>query len=53
LVDSTGKSLGESQPITISGNKWQQYKTSFTANATELKGKMNVWFEGTGALTWI
>jgi hypothetical protein len=30
LADSTGKSLGESQPITISGNNWQQYKTSFT-----------------------
>lgn len=48
LVDSTGKSLGESQAINISGNNWQQYKTSFTANATELKARLNVWFEGQG-----
>jgi alpha-L-arabinofuranosidase len=48
LVDSTGKGLGESQSINISGNNWQQYKTSFTATATELKAKMNVWFEGKG-----
>ena len=48
LVDSTGKSLGESQSINISGNNWQQYKTSFTATATELKAKMNIWFEGQG-----
>ncbi|SFQ18932.1 alpha-L-arabinofuranosidase C-terminal domain-containing protein [Parafilimonas terrae] len=48
LVDSTGRALGESQPINISGNNWQQYKTSFTATATELKARMNVWFEGEG-----
>ncbi len=48
LVDSTGKSLGESQTINISGNNWQQYKTNFTAKATELKAKLNVWFEGQG-----
>ncbi len=48
LVDSTGKSLGESQSININGNNWQQYKTSLTATATELKAKMNVWFEGQG-----
>jgi hypothetical protein len=48
LIDSTGKSLGESQSINISGNDWQQYKTSFIATGTELKAKMNVWFEGKG-----
>lgn len=48
LVDSTGKNLGESQTINISGNNWQQYKTSLTANATELKARLNVWFEGEG-----
>jgi alpha-L-arabinofuranosidase len=48
LVDSTGKSLGESQSINISGNNWQQYKTSFTATGTALKAKMSVWFEGKG-----
>jgi alpha-L-arabinofuranosidase len=50
LVDSTGKSLGESQSINISGNDWQQYKTNFTATGTELKAKMNVWFEGKGVI---
>jgi alpha-N-arabinofuranosidase len=48
LVDSTGKNLGESQSININGSNWQQYKTSITANATELKARMNVWFEGKG-----
>ncbi|MFT4155620.1 alpha-L-arabinofuranosidase C-terminal domain-containing protein [Parafilimonas sp.] len=48
LIDSTGKVLGESQSITISGNDWKQYKTSFAAGATELKAKLNVWFEGQG-----
>lgn len=48
LVDSTGKNLGESQTINISGNNWQQYKTSLTAHATELKARLNVWFEGEG-----
>ena len=48
LVDSTGKNLGESQTVNISGNNWQQYKTSLTANATELKARLNVWFEGEG-----
>ncbi len=48
LVDSTGKSFGESQSINISGNNWQQYKASFTATGTALKAKMNVWFEGKG-----
>jgi alpha-N-arabinofuranosidase len=47
LVDSTGKSFGESQSINIAGN-WQQYKTSFTATGTSLKAKMNIWFEGKG-----
>jgi alpha-L-arabinofuranosidase len=48
LVDSSGKNLGESQTINISGNNWQQYKTNLTANATELKARLNVWFEGEG-----
>lgn len=48
LVDSTGKSLGESQTINISGSSWQQYKTSFTATGSALKAKMAVWFEGKG-----
>ncbi len=48
LVDSTGNNLGESQEVNISGNEWKQYKISFTANATALKAKLNVWFEGKG-----
>lgn len=48
LVDSNGNSLGESQSINISGNNWQPYRTSFTATATNVKAKMNVWFEGKG-----
>lgn len=48
LVDSTGKSLGESSAINISGFEWKPYKTSFTANSTALKAKLNVWFEGKG-----
>ena len=48
LVDSTGKSLGKSTPLSISGLDWKQYKTSFTATGTALKAKLNVWFEGQG-----
>lgn len=50
LVDSTGRSLGESKALPISGNSWQLYKTSLTATETAQKAKMNVWFEGKGVI---
>ena len=45
LVSSTGDKLG-SASVVVSGTEWKQYKVSFTANATEPKAKLNVWFEG-------
>lgn len=33
-----------------SGNDWQKAAVSFTASATEPKGKMNLWFEGNGVI---
>ncbi len=45
LVSSTGDKLGSASVVVV-GTEWKQYKVSFTANATEPKAKLNVWFEG-------
>ena len=45
LVSAKGEKLG-SASVTVTGKEWKQYKVSFTANATEAKAKLNVWFEG-------
>lgn len=52
LVDTTGKILGSTSlvPSGNAGNRWKKQSVSFTANATEPKAKMNIWFEGTGAI---
>ncbi len=52
LVDSTGKILGSTSivPSDGSGKEWKKQAVSFTANATEPKAKMNIWFEGTGVI---
>ncbi|MEO5998100.1 MAG: alpha-L-arabinofuranosidase C-terminal domain-containing protein [Chitinophagaceae bacterium] len=51
LVDSTGKNLGGTT-ITPSetGKDWHKTTGNFTANATVLKAKMNIWFEGNGVI---
>ncbi|MES2648487.1 MAG: alpha-L-arabinofuranosidase C-terminal domain-containing protein [Bacteroidota bacterium] len=51
LMDSTGKELGSTllEPKETTGG-WHKATASFTANATELKAKMFVWFEGDGVI---
>lgn len=51
LVNAQGKSIGEaSVPLDASGDGWKKQKASLTATATELKGSLNIWFEGDGTL---
>ena len=52
LVDSTGKVLGTAllSPSATQSNEWKKQSVSFTANATEPKAKLNIWFEGTGVI---
>jgi alpha-L-arabinofuranosidase len=47
LVDSKGKSLGDAS-VSPSGKDWKKYTVTLKANATELKAKLNLWFEGKG-----
>ncbi len=49
LVDSKGKSLGEAS-VSPSGKDWKKYSITLKANATELKAKLNLWFEGKGVV---
>lgn len=49
LLDDAGKAIG-SATVTPEGSNWQQYKASFTANATVPKGKLKVAFEGNGVI---
>lgn len=51
LVDSTGKFLGGTTVVpNETGIVWHKIAASFTANATVLKAKMNIWFEGNGVI---
>ncbi|CAN5784917.1 alpha-L-arabinofuranosidase C-terminal domain-containing protein [soil metagenome] len=51
LMDSTEKIIGETSLTPAeTGNGWQKATTSFNSNATELKAKMYVWFEGNGVI---
>ncbi|MES2882756.1 MAG: alpha-L-arabinofuranosidase C-terminal domain-containing protein [Bacteroidota bacterium] len=46
-VNSAGIKIGETIIDKISGN-WQTHTASFVTTDTAMKGKLNVWFEGTG-----
>lgn len=50
LMDSTGKILGSTSVTPGQKTEWSKATASFTSNATELKAKMFVWFEGTGVI---
>lgn len=51
LVDSTGKFLGGTTVVpNETGIVWHKIAASFTANATVMKAKMNIWFEGYGII---
>ena len=51
LVDSTGKNLGGTTVTPAeTGIGWHKISASFTTNATVMKAKMNIWFEGNGMI---
>lgn len=51
LVDSMGKILGNTTVTpNETGISWHKITASFNANATEMKAKMNIWFEGNGVI---
>ena len=49
LVDTTKQVIGDTVlTLTDAGSNWHKAAVSFHANATVLKAKLNVWFEGNG-----
>ena len=52
LISTAGKIIGTAvvSPTEITGKEWKKVSMSFTASDTTLKGKMNIWFEGTGEM---
>ncbi len=49
VVNPSGEIIGTAN-LAPDAKNWQKYTVSFTASATEQKAKMNIWFEGKGAL---
>jgi alpha-N-arabinofuranosidase len=49
LISSAGKVIGTAN-LAPEGKDWKKCAVSFSANATDPKAKMNIWFEGKGAL---
>ena len=51
VMDSTGKILGETNITPAAGGDgWHKGTATFITNATELKAKMFLWFEGNGVI---
>ena len=52
LLSTSGKIIGNAivSPAEITGKEWKKISLSFTTTDSTLKGKMNVWFEGTGQI---
>jgi len=49
LVDAQGKPIGTAS-IPLNDAAGKKYEVSFKATATEMKGKLNVWFSGQGVV---
>jgi alpha-L-arabinofuranosidase len=49
LVNAANQKIGETS-VTLSGKEWKKYTATITANATEQKAKLNIWFEGAGVV---
>jgi alpha-N-arabinofuranosidase len=49
LVNSKGEVIGTAN-LNPDSKEWKKFKVSFVATATEPKGKLNIWFEGTGSI---
>ncbi|OQP66167.1 alpha-L-arabinofuranosidase C-terminal domain-containing protein [Niastella populi] len=51
LIDSSKNVIGDTVlSLTASGDNWHKAAVSFHARETVMKGKMNIWFEGNGAV---
>ena len=52
LIGSSGKIIGSTilTPAATAGNEWKKTATSFTSTDSSLKGKLNIWVEGTGTI---
>lgn len=51
LVNVAGQSIGETTlSLGNSNNSWKKDSAAFTASATSMKAKLNIWFEGDGML---
>ncbi len=52
LIGSSGKIIGSTilTPAATGGNEWKKTATSFTSTDSSLKGKLNIWVEGTGTI---
>lgn len=51
LINAKGENIGGTTLIPQkNGNTWEKQAVSFTANATEPKGKLTIWFEGNGEI---
>jgi alpha-L-arabinofuranosidase len=50
LINSKGENIGGTTLTLTASADWQKQTASFKATATEPKAKMNVWFEGNGAI---
>ena len=52
LVSTAGKIIGTAvlTPAALDGKEWKKEAISFTATDTTLKGRLNIWFEGTGKI---
>lgn len=48
LIGSDGNKLGETS-IAPAGD-WKKYEATFTSTATDLKARLNIWFEGEGII---
>ncbi len=49
MVDEQGNIIGATT-VSPTGNQWKEYTASFKATATAPKAKLNVWFDGKGAV---
>jgi len=48
LVNEAGQPIGETVLTLNNSNTWKKDSASFTATATAMKAKLNIWFEGDG-----
>jgi alpha-N-arabinofuranosidase len=49
LINNQGKVIGATG-LVLDSKDWKKYSVSFAADATELKARMNIWFEGNGSI---